>query len=255
MQTTTGAEIGHTSVTSRLTDSITAVLYVPITKAMSDTEKEQVYKNLEKTIRGLDFGQLIGLDIDYSRYMRGRDVRSKFENTGLLVDASAQCKSLKEVLERAHMGSEPIYIIRDTSPVADKWSSGMLKCLSPDSSVSIWPVRSKPDLQTLLIELQSSQRGILINAAYSVFNYETNLNLTVNQIHDLYRILNTKHIDMAPFKAHSNLSFALITLDQDAPAGLYVNIARLDKLDASLIYKNLFRSVTGTITSRSKLNH
>lgn len=255
MQSTTGAEIGHTSVTARLSKEVKAVLYVPITKAMSDAEKNQVYRNLELTIKGLDFGQLVGLDVDYSRYMADIEVKENYQSLGLLLDAKPQCDALRSILRRAHFGGSPIYILRDSSPVSEIWTDSFKRCLSPNFEVFATVVRTKSDLVSLLLELQTRPKGILVNTAYSVYNYEIRSFMDVNQIHDIYRSVNRKHVDMAPFKAHSNLSFALIPSGTGDQVQLYVNIKRLDDLDASLVYKNLFRSVTGTISSRTKDHH
>lgn len=255
LQSTSGAEIGHTTVTAQLTNEVTAVLYVPLTGAFSDAEKTQVYKNLEETILGLNFGSLIGLDLDYSSYLSSFKARSKFKTTGLLIDATVQCNALKTIIKRSHLSDAPVYIVRDTSPTAEAWTYSMKVCLNPTMDISVLTVRTEPELQTTLLNLQNRPKGILLNSAFTVYNYETGSNLSINEIHDMYRRINRLHIDMAPFKAHSNLAVALVPIDKTLPAKLYVNVARLDRLGASLIYKNLFRTVSGTIRSSTSVRH
>ena len=115
------------------------------------------------------------------------------------------------------------------------------------------------DLKSDLFDIESKDKGFLISLVNTVSDTEFNRPVGLDAINKLFRSINRKHIDIGFVRANKNLSMVIVPmlggLDRNEKTWanmrtsphLYVLPERLDKLDGSLVYKNMFSEISGVL--------
>lgn len=251
-------------IVNALPDKYIIVQYMPISKVLSDTEYKTALQSMERTIKKVQPSQIISLDDDYLKYMSPElqaIYNTKFRTlVNLEKSEQTTCDAIDNLLKRSYMNDSPIYILRDENTLHGETARNIGDCLRDRGhSVDSFRIQSLGDLKRTLTDLRGMRKGLIISLLTAITEDEFKKTLDQDRINSYILRMNSKHIDMAFAKGNTNLSIVLvpqivgariendtIQIDQVIPK-LYLNPERLKKLDASILYKNMFNDIIGVM--------
>ncbi|QZE56975.1 hypothetical protein MPK67_gp102 [Erwinia phage pEa_SNUABM_32] len=267
-QFSAGPSLGSTlirSVVDSIDDRFVVVQYLPISRVLSDTEYRASLRSMQLVVQLTKPRMILSLDDDYMKYMPPNiyDVyKDKFfiANKGLATVGKPSCDLINLMAARTYQADAPVYILRDDNAAHIESARALGSCLKDyNHDVSYFSASTVADLKAALFEIEGKDKGILISLVNTVSDTEFNRPVGLDAINRLFRSINRKHIDVGFVRANKNLSIVIVPtlggLDRNEKTWtnirtsprLYVLVDRLDKLDGSLVYKNMFSEISGVL--------
>lgn len=267
-QFSAGPTLGSTlirSVVDSIDDRFVVVQYLPISRVLSDTEYKASLRSMQLVVQLTKPRMILSLDDDYMKYMPPNvyDVyRDKFfiANKGLATVGTASCDLINLTAQRTYQPDAPVYILRDDNIAHIESARALGSCLKDRGhDVTYYAASTAGDLKSDLFDIESKDRGILISLVNTVTDTEFNRPVDLDAINRLFISINRKHIDIGFVRANRNLSMVIVPMLGDLDRNektwaniytspkLYVLPRRLDKLDGSLVYKNMFAEIGGVL--------
>lgn len=241
------------------------VSYVPINRIMSDVEYRNAVQSVERVIMSSKPRSIISMDDDYLKYM-SPDVQAIYDKKFVTlykadtVQDNPTCAMIERIMQRTYMMDSPVYVLRDENSFHAEAARTLVMCLrGRGHEVDFERAGNLSDLRSVLLQLSKKPRGFLVSYMGTIEDTEFNTFLDQDGINDIIADSNKKHIDISLVRGNKNLSIVLIPrvvglkvtgdvvhIDQVVPQ-LYINPQRLHRLDADLVYKNMFSDVAGVI--------
>lgn len=267
-QFSAGPVLGSTlirSVVDSIDDRFVVVQYLPISRVLSDTEYKASLRSLQLSIQLTEPRMIVSMDDDYMKFMPPNiymQYKDKFfvANRGLASVGRPSCELLDRMSKRIYMQDAPFYILRDDNVAHIESARTLGACLKESGhDVSYFSATTLSELRAALFEIKGNDRGFLVSLVNNVSNPEFNQPVGLDAINRLIIKINTKHIDVGFVRAINNLSMVIVPalggLDPNEKTWanmrttprLYVQIERLDDLDGSLVYKNMFSDISGVL--------
>lgn len=267
-QFSAGPTLGSTlirSVVDSIDDRFVVVQYLPISRVLSDTEYRASLRSMQLVVQLTKPRMILSLDDDYMKYMPPNvyDVyRDKFfvANKGLATVGKPSCDLINMVAQKTYQSDAPVYILRDDNVAHIESARALGACLKDyGHDVSYYSASTVGDLKADLFDIEGREKGFLISLVNTVSDTEFNRPVGLDAINRLFISINRKHIDIGFVRANRNLSMVIVPmlggLDRNEKTWanmrtsprLYVQAERLDKLDGSLVYKNMFAEIGGVL--------
>ena len=267
-QFSAGPTLGSTlirSVVDSIDDRFVVVQYLPISRVLSDTEYKASLRSMQLVVQITKPRMILSLDDDYMKFMPPNvyeQYKDKFviANKGLATVGKSSCDLINMVTQRTYQADAPVYILRDDNVAHIESARALGACLKDyGHDVSYFAASTVGDLKSDLFDIESKDKGFLISLVNTVSDTEFNRPVGLDAINKLFRSINRKHIDIGFVRANKNLSMVIVPmlggLDRNEKTWanmrtsphLYVLPERLDKLDGSLVYKNMFSEISGVL--------
>ena len=268
MQFSAGPSIGSSLVRSIVDngdDRFVFVQYLPINRALSDTEYKAALRSVHLVIELIKPKTILSLDDDYMKYMPPNIYsiykdRFVLANKGVASVGHPSCELIQRMAERIHEPGTPIYILRDDNVSHIESSRALGQCLRDlGHEVTHMQATTLSELRTELFSVAAKPRGILISLVSTVSDTEFNVPVGLDAINRLIIKINKKHIDIGFVRATNNLSIVIIpsldNLRSDSrwdkirtTPRVYVSTDRLDEVNGDLVYKNMFQDISGVLS-------
>lgn len=266
-QFSAGPNIGSTVVRSIVdtgSDRFVFVQYLPINRVLSDTEYKSALRSVQLAIDLVKPRLVLSLDDDYMKYMPAeiyKEYKDKFAIAykGLATVSEPACDLIVNIANRTYNRTAPIYIMRDDNTAHIESARILGQCLRDKGhDVQQYSATTLAELKSAVFGIESRPRGFLISLVNTVSDTEFNRPIGLDEINRFIIKFNKNHIDIGFVRSTHNLSIVLIpSLDNlstdnkwakvKTEPRLYVSISRLDKVGGSLVYKNMFREISGVL--------
>lgn len=267
-QFSAGPTLGSTlirSVVDSIDERFVVVQYLPISRVLSDTEYKASLRTMQLVVQITKPRMILSLDDDYMKYMPPNiyaQYKDKFfiANKGLATVGRPSCELIDMVTKRTYQPDAPMYIIRDDNIAHIESARALGSCLKDlGHDVSYFSATTQADLKSDLFEISGLDKGVLVSLVNTVNDTEFNKPVGLDAINKLIRTINRKHMDIGFVRANHNLSMVIVPMlggldpnektwaNMRTTPKLYVQAARLDMLDGSLVYKNMFAEISGVL--------
>ena len=266
-QFSVGPSIGSTairSIVSSASERFVFVQYLPINRQLSDTEYKSSLRSVQLVIQLIRPRLILSLDDDYLKFMPQKvidEYKDKFiiAYKGISRPGTPSCGLIAKIAERSYNRSAPMYIIRDDNVAHIEASQALGQCLRDNNhEVRYYSASTLADLKSSLFNINTQPQGFLISLVNTVSDTEFNTTVGLNAINRIIHKINKTNLDIGFVRASDNLSVVIIpsldNLSDDerltsirTDPHMYVSIDRLDALNSSLVYKNMFHEIDGVL--------